>query len=403
MHVLIIPSWYPNQKNQVRGIFFKEQAIALSENGVKVGVIYPELIPPNELLEDFIEKKTGTTIGYEENIFTVRATERHWLPKFKDFKKKHWLNLGEKLFRIYVEKQGKPDIIHAHSALLGGVLASKLKTIFDIPFVITEHSTEYARSKLSNTEKLLAKEVFSVSNLNIVVSPQLGELLKDEIGIGIDFKYRWIPNLVSNIFECADLDFEVTRNHKKKKRYSHKIFRFLNVALMDRKKQQAKLIQAFSQAFKDESVELRIIGDGPLLNYLKDLVRKLKLQDRVYFLGRQTREAVLEEMLTADAFVLPSRYETFGIVLIEALACGTPVIASRCGGPECIVREKDGLLVDRDSIQQLSEAMKTMRENINNYEPVGLREDCLARFGSKVVAQKIIKVYEEVLNGFYRC
>lgn len=401
MHVLIIPSWYPNQENDVRGIFFKEQAIALGENGLRVGVIYPELIPPNELLTDSIEKKIGTTIGYEDNIFTIRATERHWLPKFKYFKKKHWLNLGENLFQIYIEKQGMPDIIHAHSALLGGALASKLKTVFDIPFVITEHSTEFARSKLSNTDKLLAKEVFSASNLNIVVSPQLGELLKDKIEI--DFEYKWIPNLVSNIFERKDLDSEATRNYKIKKHCSHKKFRFLNVALMDRKKQQAKLIQAFSQAFKDEKVELRIIGDGPLLNYLEDLVRKFKLQDRVHFLGRQTREAVLEEMLTADAFVLPSRYETFGIVLIEALACGTPVIASRCGGPECIVREKDGLLVDRDSIQELSEAMKTIRDNINNYDPIGLREDCLARFGSKAVTQQIIKAYEEVLNGFYGC
>jgi len=401
MHVLIVPSWYPNQENKIRGIFFKEQALALRESGLKVDVIYPELIFLNELLKGSIDKKSGITLGFEEDIFTVRNTERHWLPKFEHFKDKHWLKLGMEIFRQYIEKRGKPDIIHAHSALLGGVLASKLKQEFKIPYIITEHSSEFARKKVSRRRKTLAKAAFLNSSLNIAVSPKLGELLREEIGQ--DIQYRWIPNLVSSTFENATVYPDYTSNRRDNIERLNQRFRFLNVALMNPNKQQAELIKAFSNAFKNEEVELRIAGEGQLLNSLKDLAKKLEIQNKVVFLGRLTRKAVLEEMLDADVFVLSSRHETFGIVLIEALTCGTPVIASRCGGPECIVREKDGLLVDRDNIQELSEAMKTMRDNINNYDPVGLREDCLTRFGSKAVTQQIIKAYEEVLNGLYRC
>src|SRR5699024_9955006 len=97
-------------------------------------------------------------------------------------------------------------------------------------------------------------------------------------------------------------------------------------------------------------------------NLLK-LVRVLKIEEQVVFLGPLTREQVKEEVSSADAFVLSSKYETFGVVLIEALALGKPVIATKCGGPESIVTPEVGYLVENNSEEELSKAMSELIAN----------------------------------------
>ena len=79
---------------------------------------------------------------------------------------------------------------------------------------------------------------------------------------------------------------------------------------------------------------------------LEALVQEKALTEQVTFLGSLTREQVRQEVSEADAFVLSSEYETFGVVVIEALALGKPVIATRCGGPESIVVPSVGYLVE---------------------------------------------------------
>jgi len=90
----------------------------------------------------------------------------------------------------------------------------------------------------------------------------------------------------------------------------------------------------------------------------------MEIQKKVNFLGLISNDHVHAEMKSADAFVLSSHYETFGVVLIEALACGKPIIATSCGGPECIVNKKNGLLITPRDIEKLVLAMKTIEKNI---------------------------------------
>ena len=96
--------------------------------------------------------------------------------------------------------------------------------------------------------------------------------------------------------------------------------------------------------------------------------------------------------------VLPSKYETFGVVLIESLALGRPVIATRCGGPESIVRQQDGLLIEPNDINALSLAMKSMVKNYENYNSLEIRQACIERFGSRSIAKKIINNYSEIIS-----
>ena len=104
-------------------------------------------------------------------------------------------------------------------------------------------------------------------------------------------------------------------------------------------------------------------------------------------------------MMNSDCFVLSSNFETFGVVLIEALACGLPLIATKCGGPEDIVNKQNGILMDVENQLQLEDAMLTMYKNANKYDKQKLRSDAKDRFGEKAFIKNAMKYYEVGINN----
>jgi len=95
--------------------------------------------------------------------------------------------------------------------------------------------------------------------------------------------------------------------------------------------------------------------------------------------------------------VLVSQSETFGVAYIEALSMGVPVIATKCGGPEVFVNDKNGLLIDVNNKKQLIEAMKYMYNNIDRYDRKAISRDIREKFSSAAVANKIEEVYKVLL------
>jgi glycosyltransferase involved in cell wall biosynthesis len=91
-------------------------------------------------------------------------------------------------------------------------------------------------------------------------------------------------------------------------------------------------------------------------------------------------------------------FETFGVVLIEALVCGKPIIATACGGPEDIVTPNNGILVEKNSVDALGTAMKKMYNTIDQYNPLELRAHCISKFGEKVVISSLVEIYKSVLS-----
>ena len=105
----------------------------------------------------------------------------------------------------------------------------------------------------------------------------------------------------------------------------------------------------------------------------------------------------MNEFNKCDIFVLPSRHESFGIVYIEALAMGRPIIATKCGGPEMIVNDLNGLLINTDNIDSLSKAIIYMYHNYQKYSNEIIREDFMHRFSKESTVQKYKKIYKEVI------
>jgi len=289
-----------------------------------------------------------------------------------------------------MKQQGKPDLIHAHNAQYAGIIASEIKREWGVPYVLTEHSSIYAIGSVPGPQLAPIQNAFKNADKRLVVSPSLAHHLERSVG-QVVCPWEWVPNILAEQFEKNAL------KHETRKR-DETLFRFLNVGWLEENKGQADLLRAFARQFKDRGdVQLRIGGGGPLTEELKRLSGELGIGRQVIFLGALRHGQVLAEMQACDAFVLASRYETFGVVLIEVLACGKPVISTACGGPSCVVRKENGLLVPvRDSVA-LAEAMATMRSAAHQYDSDWIRQDCIARFGERAVVGQLSNVYREVL------
>lgn len=386
MHVMIIPSWYPVHPGDIGGSFFREQAIALQKNGCKVGVIFHQNHSLRSLSNVTVEIGK-TRFSNDCGVATYRYDGINWFPKMRRLAMRSWLRRGSKLFNEYITLNGKPDIIHAHSLFNAGILAKLISNNTKIPFILTEHSSVFIRDMVSSGDIAVAEPVIADAKALLAVSDNFCNLLNQKFR-GFN-EWTCIPNMVQDEFFR-----EIKRSSK------NKTFKFINVAYVDSNKNQKIILHAFKNEFNGEDcVRLIIGGDGPGLEKLKDIARTLNILNKVEFTGTLSREQVRKKMGASDAFVLSSHHETFGVVVIEALAIGLPVIATKCGGPESIVRKEDGILVPVDDVESLGKAMRKIYEDSNTYNKEKIRESCRERFSEKVVADKLIKIYGNVVSG----
>ena len=148
----------------------------------------------------------------------------------------------------------------------------------------------------------------------------------------------------------------------------------------------------------DKEFMLRLAGKGSKRDALERQAASLGLSDRISFLGRISRKEILMEMQGANCFILPSRYEAFGVVLIEAMATGLPVIATRSGGPDFIVNTENGLLIEPGNANELTKAMEMMMENISSYSSGDIRNQILLRFGDEAVMELYRQLFLQLLG-----
>ncbi len=257
-----------------------------------------------------------------------------------------------------------------------------------IPYVITEHHSAFARGRVRRWAQRRAGLAFAQAAARLVVSPAVGSQLTAQFGEAF-CPWQVIPNTLGSRFE-RPLDDSPHRDS------GH--FRFLCIGAFRKLKAQDRLISAFALAFRgDPSVRLGLAGEGATQADCRALASALGVASQVDFLGPLDRDSVKLELLATDALVLPSYYETFGVVAIEALACGVPVIATRCGGPESIVNESNGLLVSPGDVNSLAAAMQQMRNDRGRYDPGAIRRDCLARYSNGAVARQLTALYGSIL------
>jgi len=159
------------------------------------------------------------------------------------------------------------------------------------------------------------------------------------------------------------------------------------------------LIKAFYKAFsKNPHITLTIVGSGAEYNNLSKLISDLKIENQIFLYGRASRNEVLNLLKHSDAFVLSSIYETFGVVLIEAIACGLPVLSTKSGGPESIIKsDRYGILCEINE-KEFTQQLVNLYENRFKFNKDEIRNYAVEHFSENAVCSKLTKIYERVIQ-----
>nr|WP_284379257.1 glycosyltransferase [Amylibacter marinus] len=382
MHILFLPSWYPSSPDDIAGSFFREQAIALHQSGCRVGVIAPRLLS--------LRSKGAFALGRvsvenDQGVETFRDSLVNWLPRFWPVLGMRFANRVEKHFASYVHEHGLPDVIHVHAMLPAGFAGMRLAKKYNIPMVVSEHSSAYARGKVSALGLRGAGILSEFASARFAVGSRFATDLEHRLS-----QKQGYWSVMHNQVDHSFLETEMQPIGIGK-------YRIFHASSLDQNKNVMLLLQAFERGFGgDPKVELVIGGEGNQRACLEAFVISKGIQGQVKFLGRLTRKEISEQMMQADLFALSSTTETFGVVLVEALASGRPVVATDCGGPSDIVNAGNGYLVPVGDIDAYSAALKQAYQQRANFDPIVLRQECNERFGAAALVQKWRDIYQKV-------
>lgn len=299
----------------------------------------------------------------------------------------------------------KPDIIHSHSyGHFNTNIAAFSRKLKNIPFVLTPHFHPQwsmwggdRRKKLRSIyDKMLGSPVLNAADTIIGVSEHEMNLMSE---VGFDLKkVKVIPNGIH--FEKFDPipDGNIFRDH-----YNLSGNIVLYAGRLASNKGLDHLINAVPNVLKEfKDTTFVFIGeDEGLKTKLEKQVRTLRIEDHILFTGHITDEKLFTSAYPAcNVFVLPSEYEAFGIVLLEAMACEKPCIATNVGGvPEVIEHERTGLLIDYGVPKQLSDTICKLLgdEETATYLGKNGRKRVKEKFTWKRIVDELLEVYEDLL------
>ncbi len=377
-HIVGIPSWYKSARGSGGG-YFRDQALALQEAGYRVAMVAPDIYTPRDLRHGRVPPQFGRAVRVEDDgIPTWRREMLVLMPRLPYRNAVAMALCGSLLFAQYRAANGTPDLVQAHSILNGGIVALAIKRRYGVPFIVMEQSTGFAQGRLRWWERDLVRRVIAGARQCIAVSPALAGLLEAQYP-GSSWDY--LPNPLGEAF-VADAAAPMRRD-------AAGPFVFLSAARLSPEKGHALLIEAFAEAFGgDAGIRLQLAGEGPTRAMLDDLCREQGVAAQVEFLGQLSSPQVREAMETADAAVLASDFETFGVVVIEALASGRPVVVTASGGPDHLVNAANGILIPTRDKPALRDALILMRRDAALYDRVGIRAEALRAYGPAAFARQ---------------
>lgn len=389
MHILIIPSWYKTPKNPGSGSFFEEQARMFQKRGHQVGILFPE--HNLRFLGSTRYKITTPKSFVDKGLPTYYSFSQSYIPKIEtptQFDIKQSTNAAYKKFKEYIKENGKPDVIHAHSVIWGGVVAKYISEKENIPYFITEHFSGWILNEKMQSKKVYREillDVVSNSTLCLAVSSFLKNKMIELYDLSED-KIKVVPNIVNDLF------FK-NRTLIKKGEY----FRLSIIGYLIDKKNHFILFKAIQNLIKmGYKVELKVIGTGELENSLREYAVLNKLSNNIYFLGQLNRDEIVAEILKSHAIISASTFETFGVTIIEGLALGRPVIVLDSGGPRDIVRKEDGVIFKENTPEAFTNAIKYVIDNYESYNQGKIAQDCVMRFGESAIYERLMNFYDSI-------
>ncbi|MCK6576772.1 MAG: glycosyltransferase [Anaerolineae bacterium] len=397
MHILIAASYYPTAENPVTGIFIEKQALALHKAGHQVGVlIAPRLSATRERLRrDGIGSLRGVTREtYFEYDADIPVYRMHWgwfprpLPPVAALLTG---SAGAAAYQRYALAHGTPDVLYAHDTFYGGYLASVIRDRIGIPYVTLEHSTSYLEGKIIfPMQPQIIRRVLRRAAVRCAVGKALAKAL---MRYAPEMSVQTLGNVIDATRFSPQPDSSQTTPGEP--------FHFTLVAgLKERRKGFDILIAALARLAADGlNVHLTIGGDGPLKAEIAAQAERQQVADRVTFAGRLTPDAVADLMRRSHAVVCASAVETFNVTIAEAMACGVPVLSTRCGGPEDFITPETGILIPPGDPAALAEGMRRMVAEYTRFDRAAARRTIVERYSEAALAARLGSIFEEARHA----
>ncbi len=358
---------------------------------------HPQINGVVTAIDDFV-KELGK-LGHEVHIFCPQdkglklSANVHCLPSVK-FRPYPEYRIGLPSHNIVnTVKQIKPDIIHIHTPASVGLMGLAIAKSLRLPIVAHYHTliSEYLRYFTPGTSIKTIKDIdtaivnrytkwfYNQSNLTIVPSMVMEDYLRS---IGVSAPMKVIPNGVVLL--------------PLKKKPHNKIPIILHVGRICREKRIDVIVHAFAEVLKDRNAKLIITSKGPSEHELKALVHKMGLQEKVVFTGYISEKEKRELYRKADIFAFASTTETQGLVVLEAMVAGTPVVAARGGGTLDYIKDGNtGLLFEEGDYKELA------RNIISLLDDKSLRSS-IVKSGLKLVKGLSVKDAAKKLEKGYK-
>lgn len=393
MNILIIPAFFQTKERPTAGSFFLEQAKALKQAGHQVTMLYCDTYSVKCIREWLTYEEPGVDIVDGVKVYRKKTfcPLKHGMEGHREAFAKGVMEL----FETRISGRIQIDVIHAHCCVWAGYAAMKLSQLTGIPYVITEHATMFQlhRDKISRKNNQYIAQVFRQAAKVICVSSAFREVLAE-------YRTKQEIQVIGNVVDC-DFFKDVRSSDAGK----DKEFVFFSLCYMQTEDQLKKkgmdvLFQAWSNIYAlYPRARLVVGGGGQAVPKAVKWCMEYGIQESVEFLGELDRPQVVQRMADCGCFVLPSRYETFGVVYIEAMACGKPVIATACGGPDDFITQDNGLLIPVEDVGALTDALKQMIETHIQYDASKIRQSVQSRFSSQAIACQLEQVYHSIVTG----
>lgn len=386
--ILWLASWYPSRIAPFNGDFIQRHAQAVSLYH-DVTVLYVVRDEKSVVTKDILTEKTTVGNLTEHRLYYSVGNVPALFQKIVSQLRYH--QLFKKAIRRYINENGTPDLVHVHVTLKAGLLAAWMKKKYGIPYVVTEHWTGYLPEAEDYFKKRpayfqwLCTRIWSGAAAVSAVSQYLYGHLKKLIP---DKEVCVIPNVVNtDIFQPELFQNPISYTS------------FIHVSGLSHQKNAEAILQAFAQV-KEKSVPFQLHIIGPQCPSLMQLVQNLRLDTNVFFHSEVSQPQLAEQMHQAHALILYSRYETFGCVVIEANACGLPVIVSDIPTMHELVEEGvNGIFVPGENAAALAERLIWFINNRNSFDASHIARNTQERYNYKTVGLQFSNWYDSVLKN----
>ena len=373
LHVLFLSSWFPNKTHPTLGNFVQRhaEAVALFAN---ITVLY--LSKNNKTSAFEIEDEV------EGNVRIVRVYYRS-----NGFLFRNRIQSLKKGIAHINFNQNKPDIVQLNMVWPEGWQALFIQRKWKIPFVISDNWTGYHPNERSPLPFHVKRYMRFIANRSKLLLPVTMQLEKAMRALGFNKSSVIVPNVVNTAY---------FKNEKK-----NEIHTYVHLSHLDNEHKNIEGILSAWKIFSDqtEDVILELGGDGDIPHWKKRSLEIGIRKNSITFFGTLDQQEVAKKMNASHTFVLFSNYENLPLVMIEAMASGMNVIATRVGGiAEHMGFCKWNKLIDAKNEAQLLHALNESHSELNEINREEISEYATNHFSFEAVGKQFMNAYEQALN-----